>query len=379
MKKKIALVRGKFLNKFEMQSFEPLHDKFDITAFGSLTPFQDTFAFPTVKLPSPMDIPDVPFKMPIINRLFIDAHYLYGLEKHLKGFDIAHSAETYYHYTQQCLNAKQKRDVKKVVVTVLENIPFNNEGIWGRKRFKNRTRNEADTLIALTKKTKEILIEEGSEEKKIAIIGSGINTERFHPGPRMKKEFIKNNKDITILFVGRLEKYKGVYELIHAFNALLRDASLKKYSFQLYMIGDGSEKDSLIDFEKELGIASKVHHKTLSYDIIHTIYQEADIFVAPSYDTSTWTEQYGYMLLEAQASGLPIITTDSGSIPEVVEKTAIHVPQKDGELLYKEMQNLVLNPDVRLTYSQQSRKRALSFHDFRKKAEQIEKVYNALL
>ena len=98
----IAVVRGKFLNKYEMQFFEPLlagRDGFTITAFGSRTSFHDQFAFPVVKLPSPMDLPDFPYKMPILNRLFTDAHYLFGLEKRLKGFDLVHTAETYFHYT----------------------------------------------------------------------------------------------------------------------------------------------------------------------------------------------------------------------------------------------------------------------------------------
>jgi len=56
MKPKIAIVRGKFLNKYEMQFFEPLVKNYDITAFGSYTPFHERFAFPVVKLPSPMDI-----------------------------------------------------------------------------------------------------------------------------------------------------------------------------------------------------------------------------------------------------------------------------------------------------------------------------------
>src|SRR5690348_16401037 len=138
--KKIALVRGKFLNAYEMQIFEPLAKKYDITAFGSLYPFHNNFIFPTVKLPSPTDIPEFPKKMSVLNRLFTDAHYLYGLEEKLKEFDIVHSAETYFHYTQQALDAKKKGYVKKVIATVLENIPFNNEGILGRKEFKERAR-----------------------------------------------------------------------------------------------------------------------------------------------------------------------------------------------------------------------------------------------
>jgi alpha-maltose-1-phosphate synthase len=261
----------------------------------------------------------------------------------------------------------------------LENIPFNNEGIWGRKDFKRRTRAEADMLIALTQKTKNVLIEEGADEKKIVIIGSGINTERFRPNERLEKSFMQKNKNITILFVGRLEKYKGVFEIIKAFNTLLSDASLRDYSLQLQMIGEGSERQQLLDLEKELGIDKKVIHKTAGYDDIHKIYQQADLFVAPSFDTSTWTEQYGYMLLEAQASGLPIITTDAGSITEVVADGALQIPQRDAEALYKQMKNLILNPSQRIILSQKSRKRAVSFHDFKRKAEQIEKVYNAVL
>src|SRR3989338_2704061 len=148
MKPKIAIVRGKFLNTYEMQFFEPLVKDFDITAFGSLNPYHDRFAFPVVKLPSPMDLPDFPYKMPMLNRLFVDAQYLYGLEERLRGFDLVHTAETYFHYTQQSLNAKRKGYVKKVIATVLENIPHNNEGIWGRKLFKAKARRELDHIVA---------------------------------------------------------------------------------------------------------------------------------------------------------------------------------------------------------------------------------------
>jgi len=150
--KKIALVRGKFLNAYEMQIFEPLAKKYEIIAFGSSNPYQENFAFPVVKLPSPMDLPEFPEKMPILNRVFTDAHYLFGLESKLKGFDLVHSAETYFNYTQQALRAKERGYIKKVVATVLENIPFNNEGIRGRKEFKENARKNLDHLVALTKR-----------------------------------------------------------------------------------------------------------------------------------------------------------------------------------------------------------------------------------
>jgi len=176
---KIAIVRGKYLNKYEMQYYEPLVRKHKLVGFGSLSPIHDKFAFPVVKLPSPMDLPNFPYKMPILNRLFVDAQYLLGLEEKLRGFDIAHSAETYMHFTQQCLNAKKRGDVKKVVVTVSENIPFANEGIWGRKKFKKRALEEVDHFIAISQRAKEALILEGCPEEKITVIGHHVDTKKF--------------------------------------------------------------------------------------------------------------------------------------------------------------------------------------------------------
>src|SRR3989344_5975033 len=179
-----------------------------MTAFGSLTSYHDQFSFPVVKLPSPMDIPDFPYKMPILNRLFVDAHYLVGLENRLKGFDIVHTAETYFHYTQQCLNAKRKGYVKKVNATVLENIPFNNEGIWGRKNYKRRSREELDHIIALTNKTKEALLAEGADPQKITVISHFVDTKRFKPSKtELSRRNASGRRDFTILFSGRLEGY----------------------------------------------------------------------------------------------------------------------------------------------------------------------------
>lgn len=137
MKPKVAIVRGTFLNAYEMQFFEPLIDRFDITAFASMRPYHDAFAFPVKKLPSPMDLPDFPKKMAILNRLCIDAHYLFGLEANLRGFDLVHTAETYYHYTQQCLSAKRKGWVKRVIATVLKIFRLTMKAFGEEKGLRN--------------------------------------------------------------------------------------------------------------------------------------------------------------------------------------------------------------------------------------------------
>jgi hypothetical protein len=198
--KKVGLIRGKFLTKYDMEPFELLSKKYNFTAYGSNYPMASNFVFPVEKLWSPVDLPEVPYKMQILNRIFVDAHYLLGLEEKLKGTDIAHTAETYFNYTRQALNAKRKGYVKRVIVSVLENIPFNNEGILGRKQFKQRAIKEADHFIALSTGAKRALIKEGAPPYKISKIGFGINTEKFYPAKN-------NNRNLNILFAGRIEVY----------------------------------------------------------------------------------------------------------------------------------------------------------------------------
>lgn len=379
-KPKIAIVRGKFLNAYEMQFYEPLTDKYRITAFGSLHPIADHFKFPVVKLASPMDLPEFPFKMPILNRLFIDAHYLFGLETKLKGFDLVHSAETYYHYTQQALNAKKKGYVKKVIATVLENIPFNNEGIWGRKRFKERARRELDHIIALTNKTKDILIEEGTNPSKITVISHFIDTNRFRPTENQQAKIEDNQlRDINILFCGRLEEYKGVLDILSAAAILINDPNLANYRIKFTFVGDGTLRGYMINREKELGITQIITHLNLSYEEMPRIYQSAQIYLAPSKSTPTWEEQYNTSLMEAQASGLPIITTRSGGIPENVADAAVLIDPGDVAALAFKLRQLITSSQMRSIYALKARNRAVTVHDIHIGAHKLDALYRKVL
>jgi glycosyltransferase involved in cell wall biosynthesis len=375
---KVAVVRGKFLNKYEMQFFEPLSDRFDITAFGSLTSFHDRFRFPVVKLPSPMDLPDFPYKMSLLNRLFIDAHYLFGLERKLKGFDLVHTAETYFHYTQQCLNAKKRGYVKKVIATVFENIPFNNEGIWGRRAFKARARRDFDHIIAITNKTKSALLLEGADPNKITVISHFIDTKAFCPTKETLERRRHEHKKLTILFTGRLEWYKGVFDIVEAAHKLIHDPALKQYLLSFIFVGNGSEKGKLLDLEQQYGISRHFIHTSAPYEQMNDLYNTADIFIAPSKPTPTYEEQYCIALLEAQACGLPIVTTRSGGIPENIGNAGILVEPGDVSAIAQALKSFILSQKKRFAYSELARKRAVTVHDARIGAKKLAALYTSL-
>lgn len=375
---KIALVRGAFLNQYEAQIYYPLIHKHHFIAFSSLYPIHDKLLFPVVKLASPMNLPFGPFqrlKMPILNRLFIDAHWLIGLEKKLKGFDIAHAADTFYHYTNQCLIAKKRGYVKAVVATVFENIPFNNEGIRGRKKFKREAIENVDHFIAISERSKAALMIEGCSEEKITVITQHIDTRRFVPGTQIKKD----SRDITILFTGRLEFYKGVFEIIFAAKRLLTDKNLSGYRLRFLLVGQGGEESELRRLLKKMAITANVEIKSLPYNQMEKIYHKADIFVAPARATRTYQEQFCTALLEAQASGLPIVTAGSGGIPENVGDAAIMANPGDFHSVAEGLKRFILSPKLREEYGRRARKRAVEKFDIRLGAKKLEAIYERVL
>ena len=324
---KIGIVRGAFGNPYELQNWEPLAGKHEVAVFVSknngfrtAARFDARRAGMTVeRLWSPYDYLNR-YSRAVFNRLFVDSHYLFGLEKKLKGFDTAVCAETYYAYTQQCLNAKKKGYVKKVISTVWENIPFNNESIRGRKEFKQRAIKEVDYFIAVTQKAREALIAEGCDPQKITVIPMGVDLERFRPS----RGFRTHAGMTKVLMVGRLVKEKGILEL-----------AKKIQGVEVKIIGGG-----------------------IPYEKMPEVYREADIFVHPVIGSKTWQEQFGMVLVEAMASGLPIITTDCGSIPEVVGDAGII--SKD---IIKDLKLLVANKNLRLKMGKIARARAEKYFD----------------
>ncbi len=378
--RKIALVRGRYLNRYEMQSYEPLAKKYDITAFGSLTSYHTKFAFPTARFLSPLDLLSVTnvllpnrITLAVMNRMFVDANMLIDLEKRLQGYDIAHTAETYFGFTHQCILAKRHQKVKKVVCTVYENIPHNNEGISGRVGYKHAAISEVDHFIAVSQKAKDALIEEGCPESKITIIPAGIDTALFHPTKK------SSDSAIQLLFCGRLEKEKGIYEVFDAMKILIKSARLVEIPLQLLLVGNGSEKEVLIEKTKAEGLERYIHFQNHEYEDMPNVYRNADIFIAPSKPTAYWQEQFGMVFLEAMASGLPIVTTDSGSIRETVGEDGAYVDVGSSEQIVERVIELVRNTKKRMVVSKKMRERAVSHFDHQKIANKIDKIYTTLL
>jgi glycosyltransferase involved in cell wall biosynthesis len=242
-------------------------------------------------------------------------HLLFGLEHQLEKFDILHTADPYYYYSYQAAQVKIKFPEKLLISSVWETIPFNNEATSVKQRLKRFVMNKTDVFLTYSKKAWKSLIQEEIPASKIHHLSLGIDTELFIPGSHSSKE---------ILFVGRLVPEKDPFSVLQAFVQVLKTHP----DYKLRLVGSGPEEKSLREFATKHKITEHVIFEKVSYENMPGIYQQADIFVLPSVTTKTWEEQYGMALLEGMSAGLPIVTTRSGAIGEIVGNAGLYVTEK---------------------------------------------------
>ncbi len=196
---------------------------------------------------------------------------------------------------------------------------------------------EADLIMPISERWKNELIRMGCDEKKIIVHRMGINTENFRRSSRK----IHKNRNINILSVARFVEKKGLKYGIEAVSKVVM-----KYNDVTYkIIGGGELKDDLeclisdLDVEKFIKI-----DEWKSQEEIRALMSESDIFLAPSV-TSLNGDQEGIpvVLMEALASGMPVISTYHSGIPELIEdgKSGFLAPERDVDALMEKIFYLI--------------------------------------
>jgi phosphatidylinositol alpha-mannosyltransferase len=176
------------------------------------------------------------------------------------------------------------------------------------------------------------------------LIPNGVNLERFCP------DFveIEKRKDslINILFVGRLDRRKGLSYLLSAYKNM--DPSLGK---RLMIVGDGPEKKPAERYVRQHRLQNVFFFGRVKSSRLPEIYRSADIFCAPA----THGESFGIVLLEAMAAGLPIVAFANPGYKEVLRHSPFYdfiVIPKDVAELSRQIQILASDKNLRQRLSQ---------------------------
>lgn len=208
---------------------------------------------------------------------------------------------------------------------------------------------KSEKVVANSQGLKNLALETNSQQK-IDVICNGIDITQF--GKSENKKDQKFEDKFKILCVTRITPRKGVRYLIEAFGKL----SKKNNKLSLEIIGDGDEKKNLENLAKELEIADKVDFIGLvPHEELPPYFEKADVFVLPSLN-----EGMSNSMLEALASGLPLVATDTGGTRELVkeEKNGFIIKMKDSSDLAEKIEKLIGNNDLRKKMGEESRKKA---------------------
>jgi len=189
----------------------------------------------------------------------------------------------------------------------------------------------AAAVIANSQGLKELALKTDGDAR-IDIIYNGVNVEDF--SPRNERE----NGDIIILSVARLIKRKGIDDLIRAVPAIVEEHK----NIKLRIIGEGNMENELKALAQKLEVSKYIDFLGyVPHNEISNYHSSSDIFVLPSKN-----EGMSNTILEAMASGLPVITTDTGGTRELINNNGFIVPMKDSEAIKEVIIKYIKNPEL---------------------------------
>jgi glycosyltransferase involved in cell wall biosynthesis len=189
---------------------------------------------------------------------------------------------------------------------------------------------------------------------KLIVLGegssNGVDVERFSPGASTVRETFGIPHDAPVVgFVGRLTRDKGLPELLQAFNQILR----AEPSARLLLVGWFDAAEDALDAELRTRILShpRIHCTGFVSDTA-PYYRAMDVLVLP-----TWREGFPNAVLEAAATGIPAVTTEStGARDSVVpEVTGLLIPPGYPEAIYESVMKLLRDPERRLRMGRAAR------------------------
>ncbi|MGI8857049.1 MAG: glycosyltransferase family 4 protein [Thermomicrobiales bacterium] len=174
--------------------------------------------------------------------------------------------------------------------------------------------------------------------REMRVVYNGVDTEQFAPQPPDARRWQRLNIQgaPVALWAGRLVRWKGTIDAVRA-------VALARSPVHLAIAGDGPEEQRLKDAARSLGIAERVHFLgNVPHEDLPALFAASQVVLGTSFANET----FGMTLAEASACGRPVIATDFGGFPEVVQNgvTGLLVPPRDPARLASALDGIVDDP-----------------------------------
>lgn len=296
-------------------------------------------------------------------------HYYPQFKEQVLRFqpDVVHIDEEPYNLaTWLALHATERHSNAKAAFFSWQNIlrryppPFN----WGERWVLK----QIDYGLMGTESAAEIWRQKGYEKPCAVVPQFGVDVSLFQPRSSQAA-----NTSVKIGYIGRLVHEKGIDLILQALAKI-------KNNWELTIVGGGPERANLQSLCDELSIAEKVTFRGLLSSMeMPAVYQELDILVIPSRTMSNWKEQFGRVIIEAMASKVAVIGSDSGAIPDVIGDAGLIFAEDDTPQLQTHLQNLIQNPQERQHFATKGRQRVETHFTQVAIAQHTVEAYQAML
>ncbi|HLH13630.1 MAG TPA: glycosyltransferase family 4 protein [Solirubrobacteraceae bacterium] len=327
----MLIVRGHLVTPWELRPWAELPERFDVSY---LLTSSNRYAVPaglrSVRVRALRDLLP-PGALGEVGAGLLGDRYL-AAEDAFAAADVVHAEELSFWFAAEAARRKASHGFK-LVQTVWETLPFLNAF---RNRHARRNRElvlaETDLFLPATERAADALRLEGVEPERMLVCPPGIDVERF-----AGEDSAPAPSEHVIVSPGRLVWEKGHQDVLRALAALHRgmvsapDGSA--LAPRLLIVGSGPEEQRLRAHATELGVADAVEITSVPYERMPAVFAGASAMVLASQASAGaayhpfdaprvfWEEQFGLVLAEAMASGLAIVSTTSGAIPEVLAGT----------------------------------------------------------
>jgi glycosyltransferase involved in cell wall biosynthesis len=225
---------------------------------------------------------------------------------------------------------------------------------WFSRRIMKATLGRAAAITVVSKQLHQKVLAAGYDA---TIIPMGVDAERFCTSSTLEE--MPNCREI--LFVGRLAEKKGVDVLIEA----MARPELRNTNTRLLIVGDGPDKDSLMEFSQQLSVSDRVTFLgAIAHEELSKFYSRAYIFCAPSIVAKDGDmEGLPTVLLEASATGTPCVSTSVGGITDFIEDdvNGCIVEPGNSAALAESLARLLEDEALYQRQSLEARKKALEF------------------
>jgi glycosyltransferase involved in cell wall biosynthesis len=210
---------------------------------------------------------------------------------------------------------------------------------------------QLDTVFVNSEEYRQSWIDRGLDPAKLKIFPRGLDTDLFHPArrdPAFWDKFGVSNGQVRLLYVGRISKEKDLDVLANAYRRL-REEHLP---IELFVVGHGPYSQAFAETLPDAFFTGYLRGKELA-----AAYASADIFVFPS-----TTDTFGNVIIEAQASGVPVIVSDAGGPKELVEDQATGLVTKSHDVddLTRAIRALVVDPGLRQRMGDRARESVIN-------------------